>query len=251
MIYVYADDARHAPRDTAGMTPGVLKCLNRHILSLCGGWRYNPPIMNRRRSSSSKRPARGTRRASPSRANGRLRLIGGDYRRRKLPVLERPGLRPTPDRIRETLFNWLAFELAGAHVLDLYAGTGALGLEALSRGAAQALFVETESDVAASLSTNIDTLGANGHVQRQPAMAFLAGPVTPFDIVFLDPPFRQGHAVDACQALEEHGWLSEEALIYLEIEHECEPRVPANWQLHREVRAGDGIGRLYRRHRAT
>lgn len=251
MIYVYADDARHAPRDTAGMTPGVLKCLNRHILSLCGGWRYNPLIMNRRRSSSSKRPARGTRRASPSRANGRLRLIGGDYRRRQLPVLERPGLRPTPDRIRETLFNWLAFELAGAHVLDLYAGTGALGLEALSRGAAQALFVETESDVAASLSTNIDTLGANGHVQRQPAMAFLAGPVTPFDIVFLDPPFRQGHAVDACQALEEHGWLSEEALIYLEIEHESVPQVPANWQLHREVRAGDGIGRLYRRHRAT
>ncbi len=251
MIYVYADDARHAPRDTAGMTPGVLKCLNRHILSLCGGWRYNPPIMNRRRSSSSKRPARGTRRASQSRANGRLRLIGGDYRRRQLPVLERPGLRPTPDRIRETLFNWLAFELAGAHVLDLYAGTGALGLEALSRGAAQALFVETESDVAASLSTNIDTLGANGHVQRQPAMAFLAGPVTPFDIVFLDPPFRQGHAVDACQALEEHGWLSEEALIYLEIEHESVPQVPANWQLHREVRAGDGIGRLYRRHRSA
>ncbi|MCK2042363.1 16S rRNA (guanine(966)-N(2))-methyltransferase RsmD [Chromohalobacter sp. TMW 2.2308] len=207
--------------------------------------------MNRRRSSSSKRPAHGTRRASPSRANGRLRLIGGDYRRRQLPVLERPGLRPTPDRIRETLFNWLAFELAGAHVLDLYAGTGALGLEALSRGAAQALFVETESDVAASLSTNIDTLGANGHVQRQPAMAFLAGPVTPFDIVFLDPPFRQGHAVDACQALEEHGWLSEEALIYLEIEHESVPQVPANWQLHREVSAGDGIGRLYRRHRAT
>ncbi|MCK0716332.1 16S rRNA (guanine(966)-N(2))-methyltransferase RsmD [Chromohalobacter sarecensis] len=207
--------------------------------------------MNRRRSSSAKRPARGTRRASPSRANGRLRLIGGDYRRRQLPVLERPGLRPTPDRIRETLFNWLAFELTGAQVLDLYAGTGALGLEALSRGAAQAFFVETDSDVAASLSANIATLNANGQVHRQTAMAFLAGPVTPFDIVFLDPPFRQGHAADACQALEEHGWLSEEALIYLEIEHECEPRVPANWQLHREVRAGDGIGRLYRRQRAA
>lgn len=229
------------------MTPGVLKCLNRHILSLCDGWRYNPPIMNRRRSSSAKRPARGTQRASPSRASGRLRLIGGDYRRRQLPVLERPGLRPTPDRIRETLFNWLAFELVGARVLDLYAGTGALGLEALSRGAAQACFVETDSDVAASLSANIDTLGANGHVRRQTAMAFLAGPVTPFDIVFLDPPFRQGHAVDACHALEEHGWLSEEAWIYLEIEHECEPRVPTNWHLHREVRAGDGIGHLYRR----
>ncbi|MCI0510869.1 MULTISPECIES: 16S rRNA (guanine(966)-N(2))-methyltransferase RsmD [Chromohalobacter] len=207
--------------------------------------------MNRRRSSSAKHSARGTRRSASSRARGRLRLIGGDYRRRQLPVLERPGLRPTPDRIRETLFNWLAFGLAGARVLDLYAGTGALGLEALSRGAAQALFVETDSDIAASLSTNIATLDANGHVQRQTAMAFLAGPVTPFDIVFLDPPFRQGHAADACQALEERGWLSEEALIYLEIEHECEPRVPANWHLHRDVQAGDGIGRLYRRRHAT
>ncbi|MDO0946197.1 16S rRNA (guanine(966)-N(2))-methyltransferase RsmD [Chromohalobacter israelensis] len=206
--------------------------------------------MNRRRSSSTRRPARGTRRReSAPRATGRLRLIAGTYRRRQLPVLDRPGLRPTPDRIRETLFNWLTGELSGARVLDLYAGTGALGLEALSRGARQACFVEADSDVAACLGTNLDTLGANGRVHRQAALDFLAGaPETPFDLVFLDPPFRQGHADDACRALEARGWLGEQAWIYLEVEHELTPAVPDHWHLHREVRAGDGIGRLYRRH---
>ena len=115
------------------------------------------------------------------------------------------------------------------------AGTGALGLEALSRGARQACFVEADSDVAACLGTNLDTLGANGRVHRQAALDFLAGaPETPFDLVFLDPPFRQGHADDACRALEARGWLGEQAWIYLEVEHELTPAVPDHWQLHRE-----------------
>ncbi|GAA0575229.1 16S rRNA (guanine(966)-N(2))-methyltransferase RsmD [Halomonas salifodinae] len=160
-----------------------------------------------------------------------------------------PGLRPTPDRVRETLFNWLTGVTPGARVLDLYAGTGALGLEALSRGARQACFVERESRVAQGLGTNLETLGASdrGRVAAQATEVFLAGPATPFDLVFLDPPFRQELAEAACVALEENGWLAPEAWIYVEVEQELALSVPARWQLHREVKAGDTLGRLYRR----
>jgi len=156
-------------------------------------------------------------------------------------------LRPTPDRVRETLFNWLAFDVAGRHVLDLYAGTGALGLEALSRGAAQATFVESIADVATALEANIEMLGAAGRVQRADVARFLAAAPTRFDIVFLDPPFRQGLATSACQRLESEGWLTPEALIYVETEHELDWQAPRHWQLHREIVAGDSHGRLFQR----
>ncbi|MFN2332354.1 MAG: 16S rRNA (guanine(966)-N(2))-methyltransferase RsmD [Halomonas sp.] len=182
------------------------------------------------------------------RSAGRLRIIGGDYRRRLLPVLDSPGLRPTPDRVRETLFNWLTADLPGARVLDLFAGTGALGLEALSRGAREACFVERDPHVARQLGENLATLGATerGRVVTADAMAFLTGPPTSCSLVFLDPPFRQGLAEPCCAALEA-GWLTDEACIYVECEAEGEPAVPATWRLHREVRAGDSHGRLYRR----
>ena len=179
---------------------------------------------------------------------GRLRIIGGDYRRRLLPVLDSPGLRPTPDRVRETLFNWLTAALPGARVLDLFAGTGALGLEALSRGAGDATFVERDARVAGQLGENLATLGAmeRGRVVTADATAFLAGTPSPCSLVFLDPPFRQGLAEPCCAALEA-GWLAEDAFIYLECEAELVPAVPVTWRLHREVRAGDSHGRLYRR----
>jgi 16S rRNA (guanine966-N2)-methyltransferase len=206
------------------------------------------PAMTRRppRPRRSGRPT-GARQTT-ARSTGRLRLIGGDYRRRLLPVLDSPGLRPTPDRVRETLFNWLAAALPGARVLDLFAGTGALGLEALSRGAREATFVERDARVAGQLAANLATLGAaeRGHVVTGEAAAFLAGPPTPCSLVFLDPPFRQGLAAPCCAALEA-GWLGDDALIYLETEAGLEPAVPTTWQLHREVRAGDSHGRLYRR----
>ncbi|MDF3920450.1 16S rRNA (guanine(966)-N(2))-methyltransferase RsmD [Salinicola salarius] len=186
-------------------------------------------------------------RQSAHRGSGQLRLIGGDFRRRKLPIPESPGLRPTPDRVRETLFNWLAFDIAGRRVLDLYAGTGALGLEALSRGAAQALFVESTAHVAAALEANIAMLGAAGQVHRTDVERFLAGTPAAFDIVFLDPPFRQGLAQRTCQALESGGWLSPGAMIYVETEHELDWQAPGHWQLHRDIVAGDSHGRLFRR----
>lgn len=192
-----------------------------------------------------RRPPRPRRSGRPA---GRLRIIGGDYRRRLLPVPDSPGLRPTPDRVRETLFNWLTTALPGARVLDLFAGTGALGLEALSRGAREAIFVERDARVAEQLRENLATLGAaeRGRAVAADAASFLAGPASPCSLVFLDPPFRQGLAAPCCAALEA-GWLDESAWIYLETEAELDPEVPASWQLHREVRAGDSRGRLYRR----
>lgn len=163
-------------------------------------------------------------------------------------MLDSPGLRPTPDRVRETLFNWLATLTPGARVLDLFAGTGALGLEALSRGASEACFVERDPQVARQLADNLATLGAEprGRVVTGDALAFLEGEPHPYSLVFLDPPFHHGLAAACCAALEA-GWLGEDAFIYVETEAALEPEVPAQWQLHREVRAGDSRGRLYHR----
>lgn len=199
--------------------------------------RRHPP---RRRSATAARSPRG---------EGRLRLIGGEYRRRLLPVLDSPGLRPTPDRVRETLFNWLAAATPGARVLDLFAGTGALGLEALSRGAAEAHFVERDPRVAKQLTTNLAALNATprGRVITADALAFLSGTPHPASLVFLDPPFRQGLVEPCCTRLEQ-GWLTASAFIYVEMESELAPPVPPHWALHREVRAGDTTARLYRRH---
>lgn len=206
--------------------------------------------MKRRRPSSPRSRHQGQAQGRPDagqRGAGRLRIIGGDYRRRVLPVLDHPGLRPTPDRVRETLFNWLATESVGARVLDLYAGTGALGLEALSRGAREALFVEQSAPVARALETNLATLGANGRVIAAAAETFLADDApAPFDLVFLDPPFRQGLAEQSCRRLAEGSWLAAGAWVYLEVEATLDPVVPEGWTLHREVRAGDSAGRLYR-----
>ena len=196
------------------------------------------------RSSSRSSASHG----APSRQPGKLRIIGGDYRRRQLPVLDRPGLRPTPDRVRETLFNWLGQQLYGQRVLDLFAGTGALGIEALSRGAIYVDFVERDSTVAAHITQNLATLGATrGYVTPRDALLFLCQPASPYDLVFLDPPFHQALAAPCCNALEQAGWLSADAMIYLETERALTPSVPANWQLHRETQAGESTARLYQR----
>lgn len=199
------------------------------------------------------RPPRSStsRRASTQRAGkplGKLRIIGGEFRRRQLPVLDSPGLRPTPDRVRETLFNWLGQQLYGQQVLDLFAGTGALGIEALSRGAAGVDFVERDSRVAAQLSSNLERLNINpSAVHINDVQAYLAGAAKPYALVFLDPPFHQQLATPCCLALEAGGWLTSEAMIYLETETSLAPNVPANWQLHRETKAGESSARLYRR----
>lgn len=209
-------------------------------------------VMTRQRSSrtSAARRTPAQRAGKPlGKPTGKLRIIGGEFRRRQLPVLDSPGLRPTPDRVRETLFNWLGQQLYGQHVLDLFAGTGALGIEALSRGAANVDFVERDPRVAAQLSTNLASLNITASaVHINDVQAYLTRPTTPYALVFLDPPFHQQLAAPCCAALECGGWLSDQAMIYLETETSQPPEVPANWQLHRETQAGESTARLYQRH---
>lgn len=184
-----------------------------------------------------------------SAASGQIRLIGGQWRGRKLPVPDSPGLRPTTDRVRETLFNWLAPSMVDARCLDCFAGSGALGLEALSRYAARATLLEMERGVAQQLQKNLATLKAgNAQVVNTNTLAFLAQSGTPHDIVFVDPPFRKGLLEETLTLLESNGWLADDALIYVESEVENGlPPVPASWLLHREKVAGQVAYRLYHR----
>lgn len=184
-----------------------------------------------------------------SAAIGQIRLIGGQWRGRKLPVPDSPGLRPTTDRVRETLFNWLAPSMVDARCLDCFAGSGALGLEALSRYAVHATLLEMERGVAQQLQKNLATLKAgNAQVVNTNTLAFLAKTGTPHDIVFVDPPFRKGLLEETLTLLENNGWLADDALIYVESEVENGlPPVPASWQLHREKVAGQVAYRLYHR----
>lgn len=162
-----------------------------------------------------------------------IRIIGGQWRGTRIPVAAREQLRPSADRVRETLFNWLAPELPGARCLDLFAGTGVLGFEALSRGAARSVLVE--NDVA--LVTPMETLKARlktelAEVHRADALSWLNGAATPYDIVFLDPPFRHA-AVAAVLARLQHGWLAPRALVYVECEREAAFELGA-LSVHRE-----------------
>jgi len=181
-------------------------------------------------------------------APGRIRIIGGRLRNSRLDVADLPGLRPTAERLRETLFNWLAPTIGGARVLDLCAGTGALGIEALSRGAASVQFVEREARVARAIEQNLARLRqVDGVVATLDAQVFLRGAGTPHDLVLLDPPFALGLWEPLTQQLEHGGWLSTTALIYLESPRSVTLALPANWRLQRESRAGDACGALYRR----
>ena len=179
---------------------------------------------------------------------GRIRIIGGSLRNSRLNVPDLPGLRPTAERVRETLFNWLAPVLDGARCLDLCAGTGALGIEALSRGAASAQFVERDEQAARALRDNLARLkAAGGRVAAVEAGAFLQAVVQPVDLVFLDPPFASGLWTALAQQLEAGGWLALPAWIYVESPRASTPVLPPNWQLHREGQAGEVRFALYRR----
>ena len=181
--------------------------------------------------------------------SGQIRIIGGQWRGRKLPVPDSPGLRPTTDRVRETLFNWLAPSMVDARCLDCFAGSGALGLEALSRYAASTTLLEMERHVAQQLQKNLATLKAeNGKVVNTNTLTYLNQSGTPHDVVFVDPPFRKGLLEETLNLLEVNGWLADGALIYVESEVENGmPPVPANWELHREKIAGQVAYRLYHR----
>ncbi|MRT56683.1 16S rRNA (guanine(966)-N(2))-methyltransferase [Enterobacteriaceae bacterium RIT693] len=182
-----------------------------------------------------------------SAGSGQIRIIGGQWRGRKLPVPDSPGLRPTTDRVRETLFNWLAPSMVDAHCLDCFAGSGALGLEALSRYAASATLIEMDRAVSQQLQKNLATLKAShGKVLNANTLSVLAQPGTPHNVVFVDPPFRKGLLDETLALLEKNGWLADDALIYVESEVENGlPVVPASWALHREKVAGQVAYRLF------
>jgi 16S rRNA (guanine966-N2)-methyltransferase len=179
-------------------------------------------------------------------AGGHVRIIGGRWRGSRLPVADVPGLRPTADRVRETLFNWLQPRLAGARVLDLFAGSGALGLEALSRGAREAVLVESDPQVATALRQVIERLGAVGEadVVRADAMAWLRTPLHGrFDVVFVDPPFAAALWPAILALLPP--WLAPDALVYLEAPAGTAP-MPPGWIVHREGSTREVRYALYR-----
>jgi 16S rRNA (guanine966-N2)-methyltransferase len=171
-----------------------------------------------------------------------VRIIGGIWRGRRIEFPDLPSLRPTPDRIRETLFNWLQHKVSGARCLDLFAGSGALGIEALSRGAAEVVFVETAPAAAHALRTQLQRLGgeARGRVFEMGAARFLRAPGEPFDVVFVDPPFGQNALPEYLVALAGADWLKSGALLYLECERAAGlPSLPAGWQVLKSKAAGE------------
>ncbi|MDX1558533.1 MAG: 16S rRNA (guanine(966)-N(2))-methyltransferase RsmD [Marinobacter sp.] len=199
--------------------------------------------------SKSKPLNRGATSARNNTGTGELRIIGGDWRSRKLRFPDAGGVRPTPARTRETLFNWLAFHLAGSDCLDLFAGSGALGLEALSRGAARATLVDHTPALAKALRDNLRLLKSEGgEVVCSDVESYLRQRNRPpFDIVFMDPPFRQGWLERLFPLLDEQAWLNPGGWVY--VEHESElptPAVPASWQLHRQKSAGQVSYSLFR-----
>ncbi|MDG6280956.1 16S rRNA (guanine(966)-N(2))-methyltransferase RsmD [Glaesserella parasuis] len=191
-----------------------------------------------------------TRISTQNRPAGEVRVIAGLWRGRKLPVLNAEGLRPTTDRVKETLFNWLMMDIAGSRCLDCFAGSGSLGIEALSRQAQAVVFLEKFADAANQLKKNLVSLKAeNGKVIQTDTLQFLAqkNSEMPFDLVFVDPPFHQGFVPQVLTALEQNGWLAENALIYVETEKNHSPLVlPEHWQVVKEKTAGQVVSRLVR-----
>lgn len=181
---------------------------------------------------------------------GSIRIIAGKHRGRKLPVLMAEGLRPTTDRVKETVFNWLMPYIHDANCLDCFAGAGSLGFEALSRGAAQVHLVELNKAAAKQLLANKQLLKADNMVVNNTDVLSFLKTQTPqsFELVFIDPPFRQDLVTQTCELLE-GGWLAEQALIYVETETETEgsQQLPSNWQLLKEKVAGQVVYRLFQR----
>jgi 16S rRNA (guanine966-N2)-methyltransferase len=174
-----------------------------------------------------------------------VRLIGGQWKRSKLPVADAPGLRPTPDRVRETLFNWLGQDLTGWRVLDAFAGSGALGFEAASRGAGEVVLLERDAVLARSLAASKARLHAQAlEVHATDALAWMASAAHGrFDLVLLDPPFDAGlhgpATAAAARLIEPGGWL------YVESDRQLAP--PPAFEAHRHLQAGAVHAHLWRR----
>lgn len=186
-----------------------------------------------------------------SKGSNQLRIIGGKWRGRKLRFPDAPNLRPTPDRVRETIFNWLIPVVHGARCLDLFAGSGALGLEALSRGAAFITFVDSHKKVTQALQAHLDLLNANdkAEVLQMDGVKFLKNTSQAYDVIFLDPPYHLDLMQKVVPLLEQNGWLTDNAMLYLEIEkRQSLPELPKNWQQLKEKTAGEVNYFLFKRY---
>ena len=186
----------------------------------------------------------------------KLNIIGGNWRSRKISFEDADGLRPTPARVRETLFNWLQYDILGSHCLDLYAGSGALSFEAASRGAKSVIQVENNPIACRSLKTNALSLGAEQvKIVQSDVFRYLASDAQAFDIVFIDPPFNLNLAAQTCQWLEDKGWLASYAKIYVETERTNIDtqgvfqlqEIPENWRLLKQKTAGEVMYHLFER----
>lgn len=194
-------------------------------------------------------PARPKKNHRPKKNQlGSFRVIGGEWRSRRLefPVID--GLRPTTDRVRETLFNWIAAQLPGSRVLDLFSGSGSLGIEALSRGAGQLTAIERDRDVAIAIKQNLETLKGTqrAEVVNADALHWLReASLEKIDLIFLDPPFRTSLLDDALTILDQKR-LARDTLVYLELEKErTNLPIPESWSLKKEKQAGQVSYRLY------
>ena len=176
-----------------------------------------------------------------------LRIIAGQWRGRKIHFPANPAIRPTPDRVRETLFNWLMPVIEGANCLDLFAGSGVLGLEALSRGASTVVFVDSHRKIIDALSETGQLLNADGmSCRHEDALRYLANCDQQFDIVFLDPPYGSELLLQAAESLVSHSLLKNNAYIYVEHEQDFDPAsLPSSWQLYRNKQAGQVCFSLY------
>ena len=181
----------------------------------------------------------GKKQHSKKTSTGSIRIIAGKHRGRKLPVLMAEGLRPTTDRVKETVFNWLMPYIHGTNCLDCFAGAGSLGFEALSRGAAQVNLIELNDSAAKQLQKNKSLLKAdNVIVTNANSLNFLkSSSKQQYDLIFIDPPFREGLVTQTAELLND-GWLSDQALIYVEMETQSDQQLPANWKLLKEKVAG-------------
>ncbi|MBA1148491.1 16S rRNA (guanine(966)-N(2))-methyltransferase RsmD [Ectothiorhodospiraceae bacterium WFHF3C12] len=170
-----------------------------------------------------------------------FRIIGGEWRGRRMPFPNVPGLRPTADAVRETLFNWLQTRIEGSRCLDLFAGSGALGIEALSRGASDVIFVERARPAATGLKAGLEALraGERARVLQSSALSLLQRGAEPRDLVFLDPPFESDIIGRCCRLLAERGWLAPGALVYAEVDRQRGlPELPAGWSVIRQGQSG-------------
>jgi len=183
-------------------------------------------------------------------SDGFIRLISGQWRGKKIPVKDKQGLRPTTDRTKETLFNWLMHDIREANCLDCFSGSGSLGFEALSRYCQFCTFLELDKQVAAQLQNNISTLKAeNAEVIQGDSLRYLSQAANrQYDVVFIDPPFNLGLAQPCIEQLEEQGYLTENSLIYVEVESTLTNlQFPTTWSLLKEKNAGQVRYQLFKR----